>query len=154
MRLWAGIRGIPLNRETAWYGGDEARRIADIVVSFQTPAGGWSKNLNMTRHVRAPARRSPRITTRVSSVKSDFDTPHDANWNYVGTFDNDATTTQLRFLAKVIAALLPLRARNIAPRFCTVSTTSSPRNIRTAAGRRCGRSKVVTTTPSPTTMAR
>ena len=25
----------------AWYHGPEARRLADIVVSFQTPAGGW-----------------------------------------------------------------------------------------------------------------
>ena len=28
----------------------------------------------------------------------------DIHWNYIGTFDNDATITQLRFLAKVIAA--------------------------------------------------
>jgi hypothetical protein len=26
------------------------------------------------------------------------------NWSYIGTFDNDATTTELRFLAKVILA--------------------------------------------------
>ncbi len=98
-------RGIPLNQDAAWYGGDEARRIADIVVSFQTPAGGWSKNLDMTRHVRVP---SEAFTTDNNSRflgEADFDTPHDINWNYVGTFDNDATTTQLRFLAKVITAL-------------------------------------------------
>jgi PelA/Pel-15E family pectate lyase len=35
----------------------------------------------------------------------DFDTPHDPKWNYVGTLDNDATTTELRFLAKVAASL-------------------------------------------------
>jgi PelA/Pel-15E family pectate lyase len=34
----------------------------------------------------------------------DFDAPRDAAWNYVGTLDNDATTTELRFLAKVCAA--------------------------------------------------
>jgi len=32
----------------------------------------------------------------------DFDTPADPSWNYVGTLDNDATTTELQFLAKVI----------------------------------------------------
>ena len=30
-----------------------------------------------------------------------FDTPRDPHWNYVGTLDNHATTTELRFLAKV-----------------------------------------------------
>jgi len=34
----------------------------------------------------------------------DFDSPPAGDWDYVGTFDNDATVTELRFLAKVIAA--------------------------------------------------
>ena len=45
-------RSMPLNKTNSWYGEAEARRIADIIVSFQTPAGGWSKNLNMTQHPR------------------------------------------------------------------------------------------------------
>ncbi len=48
----SAARSIPLDRPAAWYAGPEARRIADIVVSFQTPAGGWSKNLNLADHVR------------------------------------------------------------------------------------------------------
>jgi hypothetical protein len=40
----SAARNMPLNRPAEWYGGVEARRIADIIVSFQTPAGGWSKN--------------------------------------------------------------------------------------------------------------
>ena len=32
---------LPLNKPAAWYREAEARRIADIVVSFLTPAGGW-----------------------------------------------------------------------------------------------------------------
>ncbi len=35
-------RGLLQNHEADWYGGEEARRIADIIVSYQTPAGGWS----------------------------------------------------------------------------------------------------------------
>jgi PelA/Pel-15E family pectate lyase len=35
----------------------------------------------------------------------DFDTPLEPEWNYVGTIDNDATTTQMNFLARVIAAV-------------------------------------------------
>jgi PelA/Pel-15E family pectate lyase len=34
----------------------------------------------------------------------DFDAPLEPDWNYVGTIDNDATTTQMNFLAKVIAS--------------------------------------------------
>lgn len=96
--------GIALDKPADWYGRASARRIADIIVSFQTPAGGWSKNLNMTRSARVPGESfaPDNRSRRPSNV--DYDVPQDANWNYVGTFDNDATTTQLRFLAKVITA--------------------------------------------------
>lgn len=96
-------RSIPLGKPAAWYAEPEARRIADIVVSFQTPAGGWSKNLDLSLHLRAPGESfAPDNRSRALS-DFDFDTPHNAKWNYVGTFDNDATITELRFLAKVIA---------------------------------------------------
>ena len=95
---------LALDKSGDWYGTAEARRIADIVVSFQTPAGGWSKNLDMTKHIRAPGEAfAPDNNTR-SPTTADFDLARDPNWHYIGTFDNDATTTQLRFLAKVITA--------------------------------------------------
>ncbi len=98
------VRGLSLDNDADWYGVGEARRIATIVLSFQTPAGGWSKNLDMTRHVRAPGGLfTSDNNSRFVSV-SDYDLPHDTNWSYVGTIDNDATTTQLHFLAKVVAA--------------------------------------------------
>ena len=37
----------------------------------------------------------------------DFGTVSDPDWGYVGTIDNDATTTQVHFLAKVVTALGP-----------------------------------------------
>ncbi|TAK98536.1 MAG: pectate lyase [Verrucomicrobia bacterium] len=99
-----GTRSIPLNRRAAWYASDEARHIADIVVSFQTPAGGWSKNLDLSQHPRAAAESfAPDNSSRWTNAP-DNDIPHDIRWSYVGTFDNDATTTELRFLAKVAAA--------------------------------------------------
>ncbi|MEO6245267.1 MAG: pectate lyase [Opitutaceae bacterium] len=76
-----------LTETSAWYAGFEGRRIADIVVSFQTPAGGWNKNTNFTRRARQPGERSG----------------YEAG--YVGTIDNDATIVPLRFLAKVVTAL-------------------------------------------------
>lgn len=101
---------LPLNKPAAWYGEAEAQRIADIVVSFQTPAGGWSKSVDMTDHRRAPGARFARQNTAKFLGTFDNDVPRDVNWNYVGTFDNSATTTQLRYLAKVSAALGPERS--------------------------------------------
>ena len=97
------VASIPLNREDNWYCGGEAWRIADIIVSFQTPAGGWSKNLNLNRNPRVSGENyAPNNTSRFPGP-ADFDAEADPQWNYVGTFDNDATTTEMRFLARVIA---------------------------------------------------
>jgi PelA/Pel-15E family pectate lyase len=101
---------LPLDKPAAWYGEAEARRIADLVISFQTPAGGWSKSVDMTDHRRAPGERFARDNASKHLGTFDNDVPRDVNWNYVGTFDNNATITQLRYLAKVISALGPDRA--------------------------------------------
>ncbi|GGA66646.1 pectate lyase [Edaphobacter acidisoli] len=94
-------RSMPLHRDAAWYGSVEARHIADVIVSFQTPAGGWSKNLDMSGPLRQPGQSY--TTDNISRFlgPDDFDTPKDPNWNYVGTLDNDATNTELHFLALV-----------------------------------------------------
>src|ERR1035437_1676236 len=81
------------------------RRIADGIVSFQTPAGGWSKNLNVADHVRRKGESFAPNNLSHFLGPDDFDTPADPHWNYVGTLDNDATTTELQFLAKVIGAV-------------------------------------------------
>jgi PelA/Pel-15E family pectate lyase len=99
-----GVKGIALDRPAAWYGQSEGRRIADIIVSFQTPAGGWSKNLDMTLSNRAPGEPFAAGNLSNSLAPRDNDLPQDPHWNYIGTFDNDATITQLRFLAKTVAA--------------------------------------------------
>lgn len=100
-------RSIPLDRDAAWYGSAEARHIADVVVSFQTPAGGWGKNLNMSGELRHPGERFGPDNLSRFLAPGDYDSPLDPNWNYIGTIDNDATTTQLRFLARVVAAFEP-----------------------------------------------
>jgi hypothetical protein len=97
-------KGLPLNKAPEWYGTPEAGHLADIVVSFQTPAGGWSKNLDLTDHTRRPGESFAPNNLSAHLGPGDFDTPRDPQWNYVGTLDNDATTTELRFLAKVAAA--------------------------------------------------
>jgi len=97
-------KGVALNNAASWYGGREARHIADVVVSFQTPAGGWSKNTDFTQQLRAPGEMFGAENGSLWLGVNDFDAPADTHWSYVGTFDNDATTTELHFLAKVIAA--------------------------------------------------
>jgi PelA/Pel-15E family pectate lyase len=97
-------RTMRLDRDPAWYGTPEARHIADVIVSFQTPAGGWSKNLDMSGSPRLPGQSYTTDNLSRHPGPDDFDTPKDPHWNYVGTLDNDATTTQLRFLALVAGA--------------------------------------------------
>lgn len=80
----AAAASMPLDKPAAWYAMPEARHVADVIVSFQTPAGGWSKN--------AP-RTAPRRPGQAYGEAG-----------YLGTLDNDATITELRFLARVIAA--------------------------------------------------
>ena len=96
-----GRKAMPLDRDAAWYATPEARHIADVIVSFQTPAGGWSKNQPRDGALRQPGQ--PYAADNVSKylAAEDLDTPRDPHWNYVGTLDNDATITELRFLARV-----------------------------------------------------
>lgn len=72
-------------RPPEWFGSKEARTIAKNVISFQSPSGGWTKNMNMTKR---PRRRAERWSPW-------------APWRYVATIDNGATTGQILFLAKV-----------------------------------------------------
>ncbi len=80
-----------LRQPVSWYGTPEARGIADNVLLYQTPVGGWPKNHDMTRPP-APA------------MFKDEEEVH-------ATLDNDATWTQLRFLARVDAAQTDPRYR-------------------------------------------
>ncbi|MEI9981268.1 MAG: pectate lyase [Edaphobacter sp.] len=97
-------RTMPLNRDAAWYGSEEARHVADVIVSFQTPAGGWSKNLDMSGLPREKGQSYTPDNLSKHPSPDDFDTPKDPHWNYVGTLDNDATNTELHFLILVSAA--------------------------------------------------
>ena len=99
-------RSMPLDRDAAWYGTAEAHHLADVIVSFQTPAGGWSKNLDFSGERRAQGQSYAPDNLNKHPGPDDFDTPRDPTWNYVGTLDNDATTTELRFLARVARATI------------------------------------------------
>jgi PelA/Pel-15E family pectate lyase len=64
-----------------WYRSEEGRRVASNILSFQTPEGSWPKNTNTTAFKQTVAGPKQR-----------------------GTFDNGATTGELRFLARAFNA--------------------------------------------------
>ncbi|MCD2518411.1 pectate lyase [Massilia sp. G4R7] len=89
----AGDGGMTLRQSAAWYGTADALRIADNILGFQTPAGGWGKNSDRSGALRRKG--EPWVPFETGQTK--------LSWNYVGTFDNGATTNELRFLARVQA---------------------------------------------------
>jgi len=85
---WSAVRwSDSLRQPEKWYASPEARAIADKVLLHQTVHGGWPKNKDMTTPPSAAE------AAKLRDPKS-----RDA------TIDNGATTTQLKFLARVIAS--------------------------------------------------
>ncbi len=80
-KAWTPAPAGPPEVDSASMSDDE--RTADVVVSFQTPAGGWSKGVDLARR---PRRRGESYAAQ-------------RTWEWIGTFDNGATTEQLRVLA-------------------------------------------------------
>ncbi len=76
---WRDIEKQP----AAWYADAEARTIAANVRLYQTPAGGWPKNHDMTE---------PPSAEFLAETSLDHRAP---------TIDNGATYTQIRFIARV-----------------------------------------------------
>lgn len=72
-----------LKRPDVWYAGEEAKHIGANILSFQSDLGGWPKNVDTTA---APY------------------TGQDRAKDLKPTFDNGATTDELRFLARLFNA--------------------------------------------------
>lgn len=77
-------KGVRLNAKPDYYASEPAQTIADHVVNWQTAVGSWVKSGDYSRDRRPE------------------DDHHDA-WS-TGTFDNDATIFELRYLALVAQA--------------------------------------------------
>ena len=73
----------------AWFAGDEAKNLADAILSFQTPAGGWSKHMGFSKGLRKPG-------MQWTSQNEPGEPAH-----YVATFDNGSTTSEMDLLAGV-----------------------------------------------------
>jgi PelA/Pel-15E family pectate lyase len=83
---------LPAKPGDAYYASDEARKLADVILSYQTPSGGWSKHNGYSAGPRKPG-------MQWTSQSKPGERPH-----YVATFDNRATTEELYFLAYVAQA--------------------------------------------------
>lgn len=62
---------------------ERAQQMVLSMLSYQTPSGGWSKHVDFAHGVRHPG-------------QSFFS--ENEKWQYIATIDNDATTSELRFL--------------------------------------------------------
>ncbi|WP_233007859.1 pectate lyase [Rheinheimera faecalis] len=85
--------GFPLQPNPAFWLSAEANRIAKVILSFQTPSGGWSKRTDMASQ--------PRQSGQLYGTEVD----------YIPTFDNDATSTQILWLT----AFLPYASEAMKP---------------------------------------
>jgi PelA/Pel-15E family pectate lyase len=99
----SGGGGMRLDRPAEWLAGAEARQIADNIVSFQTPAGGWGKNQNRSAPTRLHGQAYVALDHAPAAARAEL-AAEGEDWSYVGTIDNNATTSELRFLARVQAA--------------------------------------------------
>lgn len=71
---------VALRMPAEWYASDQAAAIAETVMAYQTEIGGWPKNIGFHR---LKWKKGDKVEDNGS------------------TFDNDATTTEMRFLAKM-----------------------------------------------------
>jgi PelA/Pel-15E family pectate lyase len=82
-----------LKQKPAWYDSAAARAVADSVVQYQSPQGGWPKSTNLALAPRTPEAIPPVGRGRANS------------------FDNDATTLPMEFLARMVHATSDARYR-------------------------------------------
>ncbi len=73
-----------------WYKSQQARDMADVIISYQTASGAWSKAVDYSKGKR-PA--GTHWTSQTGNA-----------WHYCGTLDNRSTTEQIRYLAWVHSA--------------------------------------------------
>lgn len=84
-----------LDEKEEWFSGSEAIRIADNLLIYQHYNGGWEKNIDMAQEL------TETVKKKIILNKSKSGT----------TIDNNATYTQLRYLAKVYTAAKQERFR-------------------------------------------
>jgi len=90
-----------MRQPAAWYGGAEAVRIAENLLLYQRDVGGWDKNIDMALAL------GPTDRAEIEKQKREREAH--------STIDNDATYTQMRYLARVYTATKDTATKD--PRF-------------------------------------
>jgi PelA/Pel-15E family pectate lyase len=80
---------LPEKRGDKWFASAEAGALADVIISYQSPSGGWSKHTGYSKGQR-------KVGMQYSSQYEPGKKPH-----YLATFDNRSTTEQIIFLSEV-----------------------------------------------------
>ena len=75
-----------LKKDAKWFSSDEAKAVADSVIQYQSPQGGWPKSTDLAKPPRTPEDIPPPGRGRANSL------------------DNDATTVPMQFLARIANA--------------------------------------------------
>jgi PelA/Pel-15E family pectate lyase len=75
-----------LQQKPDWYASSDARAVADSVLEYQSPEGGWPKNTDVTK------RPSAEIVAEINAAL------------LANTIDNEATTQPMQFLALMVHA--------------------------------------------------
>lgn len=75
-----------LKKDDDWYRSEEAASIADSVIQYQSPQGGWPKSTDLAKPPTSPGDIPPPGRGRANSL------------------DNDATTVPMQFLARMTSA--------------------------------------------------
>lgn len=75
-----------LKQKPEWFASVEGRAVADSILQYQSPQGGWPKSTDLAKPPRTPDDVPPPGRGRANS------------------FDNEATTLPMRFLALVVTA--------------------------------------------------
>ena len=76
---------VATNMPDDWYGSDESVKVAENVLLYQRDAGGWPKNTAMHKPLSDPEKAKIRDDKGLNDA----------------IFDNSATTTEMRFLARM-----------------------------------------------------
>lgn len=95
-RSW---KKVALESPALWYATSEAKEVANHVLTYQSEEGGWPKNIRMQDSIPAEV---------LSEIRRGITTKS----HYTPTIDNEATTTEMMFLAKMYQATQDKRYRN------------------------------------------
>lgn len=87
------FRDLAYSKDTKWFASKEAQDVADTVLAYQFPSGGWPKNNNWNH---MPDAEESTVRAEIRGLM--------ATTGIGSTIDNKATTSEMLFLANICSA--------------------------------------------------